>query len=767
MMLALPFVTPLLLIGLLAAGIPFVLHLLSSVRAQEVYFPTLRFLRMSMERTARRRRIQHWLLLLLRAALLALLAVTVAEPISKAFGGWLGGRRYAAVIILDNSMSMAALEKDATRFARAQAQASVLLSGDDKPTLAAVMTTNGGIVSREMTSQLVPLREGVARATTSFDRAPVAQCVAAAVKLLTNQSEPQKAIYIFSDMQRASFAELLDLPELRSEGAEDIHLLIVNTAGGAPNNVGIPELKVSGQAIVNRVVKFSAELVNSQPAAVQPTPGAKQEGRPVEAVLRIEGKRVGQPASRTLAGAGLEGSSAMVHFYHAFSQPGPVSGEVFLNVADDLAPDNVRRFSLTVGGPVRALVVPGPAKAGDAYWLDPGRMLLLALDPFEDASAPLAIRPTTVQAQQFKGDDLNQAEIAFFCEVPAFTDKQAEAITAFVAAGGTAVFFLGPELLLDNYNDLFVQKVRTEGGLLPGRLAEPVGEVGPDAKAKAVDWVDTNHEYFQDLYESRADYLGVLVQRRYRLVASSRPGDVLMRLAGGDPLLLVKHFGSGRVVLCTSTASPRWNNLPIHGLFVPMVSRMSLQVREQEAKDNSYLPGSQVRIKVSPQAADAAAAEGPKELSVLVTLPAEGEAPEQRVVPLPLRKTAEGHEGVFDVTSRLGVYRWRLGGADGGEPVASGAFVVNPNGLESNLEPIAAEDFRAAFKDQKRGLRHVYIGSTVGEVHQTAAAEAEGRNWWDIVAAIVVVVLVAEALVANRRRREDVIPAHLNPRLAA
>ena len=81
MMLALSFATPLLLIGALAAGIPWVLHLLSSVRAQDMMFPTLRFLRMSMEKTARRRRLQHWLLLLLRTALFALFAISVAEPI--------------------------------------------------------------------------------------------------------------------------------------------------------------------------------------------------------------------------------------------------------------------------------------------------------------------------------------------------------------------------------------------------------------------------------------------------------------------------------------------------------------------------------------------------------------------------------------------------------------------------------------------------------------------------------------------------------------
>ncbi len=55
---ALTFATPVLLVGLLAAAIPPLLHLLSRARAKEVAFPTLRFLALSMERTARRRRLR-------------------------------------------------------------------------------------------------------------------------------------------------------------------------------------------------------------------------------------------------------------------------------------------------------------------------------------------------------------------------------------------------------------------------------------------------------------------------------------------------------------------------------------------------------------------------------------------------------------------------------------------------------------------------------------------------------------------------------------
>ncbi len=78
---ALNFSDPVMLIGLLAAGIPVLLHLLNRVRAPVVQFPTLRFLRLTAQKTSRRRQVQHFLLLLMRMAVFALIAMAIAGPL--------------------------------------------------------------------------------------------------------------------------------------------------------------------------------------------------------------------------------------------------------------------------------------------------------------------------------------------------------------------------------------------------------------------------------------------------------------------------------------------------------------------------------------------------------------------------------------------------------------------------------------------------------------------------------------------------------------
>jgi len=765
------FTTPLLLIGLLAASIPFLLHLLSSVKAQEVYFPTLRFLRLSMEKTARRRRIQHWLLLLLRALLLALLAIGAAEPLSKATGGWLTGRSYAAVVILDNSFSMLAQpdtgtgQADRTRFARAQREAAELLASPSGPTLAAVMTTIGGAVPQELTGEVEGLGRTVSDARVGYGPALLAQRVRTAVELLAAESSPQKSIYIFSDMQAASFEELADLRELAR--AQDIHLLVVDTAGrDADGNVAVTKTEVVGKYMLNQAVTVRATLVNSS-----------SDPRPFKASVRIEGRGEVAAQDGTLA----PGETKVVSFqaFH-LDRAGALSGEVFMKLADDdaLGLDNSRRFSLDVVGSVPVLVVAGPSPPGVPATFGSAGMLELALNPFGtgsdsaiglDGAAPTrwSVSPRTVRADQFARTDLDNVDAAFFCNVPSFTLSQARAMVNFARAGGTVVIFPGPDTDVANYNRLLVKEAGT-APLLPGRLTEAVGQVGPTAKAVRVDWVDTTHPYLATLHEKMSDYLDVRVQRYFRLEERSGSSQTLLRLAADDddarhPLMLTDRCGSGRVVLCTTTASRQWSNLPVTSIFLPMMVRISLLARRGEGGNNTYEAGRHVVI--APRASSSGAASISAGEKITVFAP-DSPGRTQKPHSLVMAPTPYGPAATFKHTEQLGEYRWELAATEDNEP-HGGRFVVNPYGPESLLQTLSPEQFTAALAEQ--GAERVYVAPTVAAVTEAALVDTERARWWDVLLAAAIVVLVVEALVANRQRRrqsDDVIPAHLNPRMA-
>jgi hypothetical protein len=740
MTLAFGFVTPWLLAGLLAAGIPLVLHLLSSVRAREVPFPTLRFLQLSMEKTARRRRVRHWLLMILRGALLAVLAAGLAQPITEAVGGWVGQKDYAAVIVLDNSFSMGAGEEGGTnRFTRARTYASALLGSDNPPALAGLVTTNGGLVSRELTGDLTALQKAVEQTTISAGRAPLAQQVAEAIRILQEETSiPQKSIYVFSDMQRASFEELARAECLASAG--EVHLMIVNTARAAGENVGISDVEVSGRRIVNSVLEVTATVVNSCPG-----------DRRVKVGLRVEGRQAAAQRDILLTAAGAAGSVATVRFrIPTGPKAGVQTGEVYLANGDDLATDDVRRFSITISGRVKALMVRGRASAGTSPEVDPGTLLRIALDPWGGQdSKPWSITPRLVEADAFRSQDLASVDAAFFSNVPTFTQTQADAIGRFVSAGGTAFLFLGPDVQAEAYNKTFFPDV------LPGKLLAAVGQVGPEADAVAVDNVDTADPYLKGLFREQADYLAPLVQRYFRLDRTGRGSTVLMRLAGGDPLMLTKHVGKGRITLCATTASGQWSNFlgSGAGVVVSMVIRACLLAPQSTTEMDSYLAGRQVAVRP-------AGLKGPGG-KVQVTSPA-GATGQPKVTTIEVNPAGQA---TFADTWRGGTYRWRLAGEGAPGPATEGVFVVNPHPGECDLRGYKEDEFKQILV--RRSLKRVYVAQTPDEASAAAADDAKPKNWWDVLVVVVILLLILEAVAANRLRSRGEIPPYLKARSAA
>ena len=81
------FLTPAFLIGVSALAIPVLIHLIQRERKRVVVFPSLMFLRRIPYQSVRRRSIQHWLLLCLRALALLLLVAAFAgeEPMRRAY----------------------------------------------------------------------------------------------------------------------------------------------------------------------------------------------------------------------------------------------------------------------------------------------------------------------------------------------------------------------------------------------------------------------------------------------------------------------------------------------------------------------------------------------------------------------------------------------------------------------------------------------------------------------------------------------------------
>ena len=184
-----------------------------------------------MERTSRRRKLQHWLLLLLRAA-------TAGPPGLRRRrtplqgGAGLAGR--AAIRRRGHPGQQLLHEGPQREFhpLRPGQERGDEPAGGRRP---AFQRRPAGhqrpAAGRRPDQQHRNHPPGSEQGRDQLRPRTIAQRVRQAIALLeAEKSQPQKSIYLFSDLQRSSFDELLQLDSLAA--AKDIHLFVVNAATG-------------------------------------------------------------------------------------------------------------------------------------------------------------------------------------------------------------------------------------------------------------------------------------------------------------------------------------------------------------------------------------------------------------------------------------------------------------------------------------------------------------------------------------------------------
>lgn len=200
---------------------------------------------------------------------------------------------------------------------------------------------------------------------------------------------------------------------------------------------------------------------------------------------------------------------------------------------------------------------------------DLAQPLLFPLYYLEKALAPFAqvrtARPGVVDpVQALLAENPNILALA---DVGLSPGESFDALSRFVEEGGTLVRFAGPRLANAD-DDLLPVRLRRNGRVLGGAMSweEPKSLAEFDAASP-----------FFGLPASK----DVTVQRQ--VLAEPDPGladKTWARLSDGTPLVTAARRGKGLIVLFHVNADANWSNLPISGLFVEMLKRISAMAGE-------------------------------------------------------------------------------------------------------------------------------------------------------------------------------------------
>jgi Aerotolerance regulator N-terminal len=225
------FLHPWVLLGLAAASIPVLLHLLARREPPTVVFPAVRYLITTTREHQRRLKLQNLLLLILRTLLVVALVLAAAGP-TMPLRGVASHAPSALVLILDNSPSSGVVVSGSARLAQLQEAARGVLARAT-PDDALWLISADGIPRRGEARTLI---EQVGRLSVSPERLDLGAALRLARDVLASDGRPGELV-LLSDLQASAV----------SPAEVTTALLVGRSSVAPPANVGIARLDLGPQ----------------------------------------------------------------------------------------------------------------------------------------------------------------------------------------------------------------------------------------------------------------------------------------------------------------------------------------------------------------------------------------------------------------------------------------------------------------------------------------------------------------------------------------
>ena len=507
----LSFLSPLFLIGALAAAVPILLHLFHRKTDVVIDFPAVSMLKGAPVQQHRRRRLRELLLLALRVAALLLLALSFARPYFA--GAVAPDSAPLTVIAVDTSMSMTAPgQMDRARAAATRAagaaptsHALALIGFGDAATVVVEPTTDRSAV----TSAIAQLN---ANATGTRFRTALAR----SSELIGTR---EGRVIVISDLQQSGWES--------------------NDDGGLPDGVGVEVISVPPPA--GNLAVTSAERRDRRVIASIQNYGNVEVRAPVR--LIAGGKEIARTevtmAARGAADADLTGSL-----------PAGGDAEIRVDDATGYQADNIRKVLLEAVPAVPiAVVVADPTGSTGGLYIE--RALKVAGNGHE---FDVDVRDGR-QIPKWTEAERSRIAAMFVLGTRTLDRSGREVIRNYLAGGGQVLLAAGADVDPGTLSDVLGTKITFDD--------TPVRTSGATMIAS-----DGRHPIFRP-FLNPSGALGDVQVEQHRRLKDQPDRTVLARFSGGDAALTQQAVGQGRLIVFTSDLDNEWSRFPLNPAFVP------------------------------------------------------------------------------------------------------------------------------------------------------------------------------------------------------
>jgi len=688
------------------------IHMLERQRAQKISFSTLRFLRLSAEKTAHKRRLRNLLLLLFRMAVVAFLAIGLSQPLLRSASRLFGQGPTAVAIILDNSPSMALADGGEVRFERARRLALKLVDGLRTGDQVAIVLTGGaGRQQDTVYHDIANAERLIEEARVSLSAADLPAAIRQARTVLEASELPQRELYVFTDLQKSGWSSAGQNRDDTDDGKDlsSLSPVLVDVSKQRPINLSVEEVTIHATVpAVGMPLTIVGQIRNGSDTIEE-----------AQAELTIEGQLIERSPPVRLE----PNQKHAVTFSYVPHQAGIQSGRVNLIGDDASALDNHRAFVIDTSSAVRVALVSSKPRStlyrrNAAYYIEQALRTPTSGSP--------AVEITPLEPRLLSREPLGAFSTVICANIRPPGTEAIAALREYVANGGTLLWVCGP-----NNDPAALTEQDESGEVFPDRFTfvEAVSNTSAsDGTVRHWADLDPHNPILKPLTVPASLFLSVTVERYLRLTpAAEGKTHVLIRLDNGDPAMVSHGIGRGVVYTLTTGAQPQWTTLPLRPIFLPLLNRLVLRATNRQGGPRNVPPGTLVRYRFTDE---------PDPVTLEVSVP-------ERSEPTQLSSTlSDGAQEVrFDETFTAGVYQLRMIKARHPRRLA---FAVNFDSSEADPQKVSPEDLAAV------------LGSTVATVNdETTLLDSvhrlrEGTPLQDLFLVLVLIAGIVEIWISNR-----------------
>lgn len=712
------FLNPFVLIGLVAATIPILLHFFNLQKLQTVDFSTLTFLKELQKTKTRKLKVSQLLLLLLRVGIIVFAVLAFARPTIPTSLPGLGTRAKSSVVILmDNSFSMEVADERGVRLKQAKDAALAALKSLQEGDEVALIQMGNPEHNRfvEFTRNIHLLQEEIQKLPVSYTTAKLESSLRMASSLMARSINLNKEVFIITDAQ----TNIIQDAQPDSLKLFDASTAVFVLPIGIGSKAGEQNLSVDSLHIQTKIFEQGKPVEIE--ARVRNSGNEKAEG--VIVSVLIEGERVAQRAIDIPPGETRTIPVSVETPSREQTRGGLVHGMVEVE-GDILDADNRRHFSF---------VLPEKPRIAIVAHQDEGSFLQLALQAGDSATHSVRL----FSPETFSSVNTQDFDALFFVNIPRFNSGDISRLQQFLAGGGGVMVFAGNNIEIQQYNTTLFS-------------AFPLGQIQArtykNEQPAEFSAIDKSHPVFTGVFKPSAAQSYTSSQatgiespkllRALPLLKESLRSQPLIEVPEGVFLAEAK-ISKRKFFYCAVPPTPDFGNFPVTGIFVTLMHRITSYITATENNNQKANVGENITLKIPAKYA-----------SGLVTIIDPNNTESVRV-PLVL---PSGVTVTLDTLWRPGVYA--IQSANG---TVLQTLSVNPPASESNMTLLAPDELRQKIATRLVAFNNIYMISDYREFNADTVRSGVGTELWKLCVVLAIICALAEMLLALRISRSMVV----------